>query len=146
MADPDIQTLRLFLSIFDLKNLTRAAQRHNIAPSAVTKRIRDLERHYAVKLFERQSRGVSPTYAGEELARHVGDLFSRLDRLKGTMSEFSLGARRSYEMLPRAAPMSASSRARSKHPRPDNSFPSRRSSDCGPADGPRPIWPQVGRL
>ena len=93
MEDPDIQTLRLFLSIFDLKNLTRAAQRHNIAPSAVTKRIRDLERHYAVKLFERQSRGVSPTYAGEELARHVRDLFSRLDHLKGTMSEFSLGAR-----------------------------------------------------
>jgi DNA-binding transcriptional LysR family regulator len=93
MADPDIQTLRLFLSIFDLKNLTRAARRHNIAPSAVTRRIRDLERHYAVTLFDRQSRGVAPTYAGEELARHVRDLFSRLDHLKGTMSEFSLGAR-----------------------------------------------------
>ena len=53
----------------------------------------DLERHYAVKLFDRRSRGVSPTYAGEELARHVRDLFSRLDHLKRTMSEFSLGAR-----------------------------------------------------
>jgi DNA-binding transcriptional LysR family regulator len=93
MADPDIQTLRLFISIFDLKNLTRAAHRHNIAPSAVTKRIRDLERHYGVELFERKSRGVAPTYAGEEMARHVRDLFSRLDHIKGTMSEFSLGAR-----------------------------------------------------
>lgn len=93
MADPDIQTLRLFLSMVELGNLTHAAQRHNIAPSAVTKRIHDLEDHYEAKLFERQSRGVTPTYAGEELARLVRDLFARMDRIKGTMSEFSLGAR-----------------------------------------------------
>ena len=93
MDDPDIQTLRLFLSIFDLRNLTRAAQRHAIAPSAVTKRIQDLERHYGVALFLRQSRGVAPTPAGEELARHVRDLFSRIDHIKGSMSEFAQGAR-----------------------------------------------------
>jgi DNA-binding transcriptional LysR family regulator len=92
-ADPDIQTLRLFLSIVELGNLTHAARRHNIAPSAVTKRIHDLENHYGAKLFERQSRGVTPTYAGEELARQVRDLFARMDRIKGTMSEFSQGAR-----------------------------------------------------
>jgi DNA-binding transcriptional LysR family regulator len=93
MADPDIQTLRLFLSIAELGNLTHAARRHNIAPSAVTKRIQDLEIHYGATLFERQSRGVVPTYAGEELARQVRDLFARMDRIKGTMSEFSQGAR-----------------------------------------------------
>jgi|ERR1700730_7368053 DNA-binding transcriptional LysR family regulator len=93
MADPDIQTLRLFLSIVELGNLTHAARRHNIAPSAVTKRIHDLENHYGAKLFERQSRGVTPTYAGEELARQVRDLIARIDRIKGTMSEFSQGAR-----------------------------------------------------
>ena len=93
MADPDIQTLRLFLSIFDLRNLTRAAQRHATAPSAVTKRIQDLERHYGVALFRRQSRGVTPTIAGEELARHVRDLFSRIDHIAGAMSEFAQGSR-----------------------------------------------------
>ncbi|MGY8635443.1 LysR family transcriptional regulator [Bradyrhizobium sp. 14AA] len=93
MADPDLQTLRLFLSMVELGNLTHAAQRHNIAPSAVTKRIQDLENHYGAKLFERQPRGVTPTYAGEELARQVRDLFARMDRIEGTMSEFSQGAR-----------------------------------------------------
>jgi len=93
VADPDVQTLRLFLSIFDLRNLTRAAQRHAIAPSAVTKRIQDLERHYGVVLFRRQSRGVAPTTAGEELARHVRDLFSRIDHIAGAMSEFAQGSR-----------------------------------------------------
>jgi DNA-binding transcriptional LysR family regulator len=93
LAYPDIQTLRLFLSIFDLRNLRRAAERHAIAPSAVTKRIQDLEHHYGVELFRRQSRGVVPTIAGEELARHVRDLFSRIDHLGGAMSEFARGSR-----------------------------------------------------
>ena len=93
MPDPDIQTLRLFLSVSDLRNVTHAARRHNIVPSAVTKRIQDLESHYGTRLFERLSRGVAPTYAGEELARQVRELFGRMDRIKGTMSEFSLGAR-----------------------------------------------------
>ena len=93
MADPDLQSLRLFLSTVDLRNLTRAARRHGIAPSAVTKRIKDLEFQYGVELLYRQSRGVAPTAAGEELARHVRDLFSRIDDLRGTMSEFAGGAR-----------------------------------------------------
>jgi DNA-binding transcriptional LysR family regulator len=93
VADPDIQTLRLFLSIVDLRNLTRAARRHGIAPSAVTKRIKDLEYQYGVELFLRQSRGVTPTQSGEELARHVRDLFARIDHIRGTMSEFAEGAR-----------------------------------------------------
>lgn len=93
MGDTDVQTLRLFLSMIELSNLTRAARRHNISPSAVTKRIRNLETFYKVTLFERQSRGVVPTAAGEELARQVRELFSRLDNMKGAMSEFAHGAR-----------------------------------------------------
>lgn len=93
MADADLQTLRLFLSTFDLRNLRRAAERHHIAASAVTTRLRALERHYGVTLFERRPRGVEPTYAGEELARHVRDLFARMGRIEGTMSEFAAGGR-----------------------------------------------------
>ena len=93
MADPDLQTLRLFLSTFDLRNLRRAAERHHIAPSAVTTRLRRLELHYGVTLFERRPRGVAPTDAGEELARHVRDVVARLARIDGVMSEFSVGAR-----------------------------------------------------
>ena len=93
MADTDLQTLRLFLSTFELRNLRRAAERHHIAASAVTTRLRALERHYGVTLFERRPRGVEPTYAGEELARHVRDLLARLNHIEGSMSEFSEGAR-----------------------------------------------------
>ncbi|WP_407529153.1 LysR family transcriptional regulator [Methylobacterium oryzisoli] len=82
MTDPDIQTLRPFLSIFDLRNLRRAAERHTIAPSAVTRRLSELERHDGVTLFDRRPRGVEPTHAGEELARHVRDLLTTLGRIR----------------------------------------------------------------
>ena len=58
MYDPDLQTFRLFLTVHDLGNITRAAERSNIAVSAVTKRLQDLEAHYHVRLFDRQPRGV----------------------------------------------------------------------------------------
>jgi DNA-binding transcriptional LysR family regulator len=93
MYDPDLQTFRLFLAVHDLGNITRAAERSNIAVSAVTKRLQDLEAHYRVRLFDRQARGVRPTPAGDALAHHIRDLLTRLDRLKGTMGEFAEGLR-----------------------------------------------------
>ena len=93
MYDPDLQTFRLFLTVHELGNITRAAERSNIAVSAVTKRLQDLEAHYHVRLFDRQPRGVRPTAAGDALAHDIRDLLARLDRLKGTMSEFAEGVR-----------------------------------------------------
>lgn len=93
MSELDMQTLKLFMSMVELRNLTHAARRHAISPSAVTKRIQELEHYYGVVLFERQSRGVMPTIAGEELARQFGDLLSRMTQIRATMSEFARGAR-----------------------------------------------------
>lgn len=93
MRLPDIQTLRLFLSVHELHSLTKAAQGNNIAVSAVTKRLKELEANYGVLLFERQPRGVRPTAAGDELARHVQQLFIRIDQIAQHMSEFSEGSR-----------------------------------------------------
>ena len=54
MYDPDLQMFKLFLTVHDLGNITRAAEHSNIAVSAVTKRLQDLEAHYHVRLFDRQ--------------------------------------------------------------------------------------------
>lgn len=89
----DLHTLRLFLSVYEQKNLTRAAELHNTATSAVTKRIQDLEQDYKVCLFTRQSRGVEPTPAADELARLSRELFANVDLIAGAMSEFSHGMR-----------------------------------------------------
>ena len=57
MPFPDLQTLDLYLSVYELGHVTHAAERHGISASSVTKRLHDLEEHYGVSLFTRHARG-----------------------------------------------------------------------------------------
>ncbi|MES1986040.1 MAG: LysR family transcriptional regulator [Pseudomonadota bacterium] len=73
-----LRTLRIakhfpyFLAVAEEQNLHRAADRLNIAQSALSRRIADLERELGnVELFERQARGVAITAAGRALAEDV---------------------------------------------------------------------------
>jgi len=57
----DLTTLQLFIAICEEGNLTRASQREAIAPSAVSKRMHDLEQVLQVSLFERHPNGMTLT-------------------------------------------------------------------------------------
>jgi DNA-binding transcriptional LysR family regulator len=89
----DLFTLRLFLTVVEERQIRRAAMRENIAPSAATKRIRDLEEVAGLELFDRQPGGVVPSAAGEVLARHLRLLFENLDELRQELGEYSQGVR-----------------------------------------------------
>jgi DNA-binding transcriptional LysR family regulator len=67
----DLTTLRLFIAVCEEKNLTRAAARESIAASAVSKRLVDFELAFGVTLFERLSKGMVLTPAGEALLHHA---------------------------------------------------------------------------
>ncbi len=61
-------------------SLRRAAERLNIAPSALNRRIAELERELGTPLFERLGpRGMRPTAAGELLLRHIRAQSADLD-------------------------------------------------------------------
>ena len=64
----DLLSLRLFLTICEEKSIGRAAERECIAPSAVTKRVQELEYLFDVKLLYRNAKGTVPTPVGEALA------------------------------------------------------------------------------
>jgi DNA-binding transcriptional LysR family regulator len=87
----DLTTIRIFLSVYHLKSLTRAAEREHIAPSAVSKRIQDIEAEFATPLFYRHPRGVTATPAGDLLARHAQRLMEDFNQMSADLSEFAKG-------------------------------------------------------
>ncbi|MFB9126527.1 LysR family transcriptional regulator [Paraburkholderia dipogonis] len=89
----DLFTLRLFLTVVEEQQMRRAAVRENIAPSAATRRIQDLEEIAGIDLFERLPTGMVPSAAGEVLARHVRLLFDNLDVMRREVAEFTEGVR-----------------------------------------------------
>ena len=63
----DITDLRLFETVARLSSMNRAAAELRPVHCNVTARIRALETHLGILLFERRSNGVVPTPAGQRL-------------------------------------------------------------------------------
>lgn len=89
----DLFTLRLFLTVVEEQQIRRAAMRENIAPSAATRRIQELEEVAGIALFERHPSGMLPSPAGEVLARHVRLMFANLDVMGREVAQFAEGVR-----------------------------------------------------
>ncbi|MCB2376110.1 LysR family transcriptional regulator [Hymenobacter sp. BT635] len=87
---PDFR-LRVFQSVARHLSFTKAAQELFITQPAITKHIRELERSYAQRLFERRGNRVSLTEAGRLLLTHadaVETLHQQLtDQLHGLHAE-----------------------------------------------------------
>lgn len=89
----DLTTLELFLCTVEQGSIAGAAEVKAIVPSAVSRRISDLEHRLGTALLYRLPKGVEPTDAGQALARHARNLLRLTDRMEAEMSEFSEGVR-----------------------------------------------------
>lgn len=63
------QQIQIFLKAVELKNFTQVAKFFNFTPSMVSKTITALEDELDVKLFNRKPHELTPTPAGELLAK-----------------------------------------------------------------------------
>jgi DNA-binding transcriptional LysR family regulator len=79
MVDVDTRLLRAFVAVAEELNFTRAAQRLFVAQQALSSQIRQLESRLGVKLFERTTRKVGLTEAGERLLPHAVAALAALD-------------------------------------------------------------------
>ena len=95
----DLTTLRLFIAVCEEKNLTRAASREGIAASAVSKRMADFELAFGVTLFERLSKGMVLTPAGEALLHHARVTLLNIEKIAVELSEYAQGVRGHVRML-----------------------------------------------
>ena len=74
-----------FLTVCRTGSLTRAAAELHVTQPAVSQHIRQLERHYGCRLFNKTGRGVAPTTAGELLRRELGAMESDEVRLRAEL-------------------------------------------------------------
>jgi DNA-binding transcriptional LysR family regulator len=92
--------LMLLIAICDEGNIHRAAEILKISQPAASKLLKDLEDVLGVSLFDREPRGMRPTWYGEALIRHarialssLAEAGSELEALKtGRFGEVSIGA------------------------------------------------------
>jgi DNA-binding transcriptional LysR family regulator len=63
----DIRHLRNMLAVMEEGSIGKAAQRLNVSQPALTKSIQRLEEHLGVRLFDREARGMKPTFYADSL-------------------------------------------------------------------------------
>jgi DNA-binding transcriptional LysR family regulator len=83
----DIDLLRSFVTIIEVKSFTRAADRLLRTQSAISLQMKRLEDQLECRLFERGGRGVEPTEAGILLLGYARRILSANDELVGRMAE-----------------------------------------------------------
>jgi DNA-binding transcriptional LysR family regulator len=93
VRDIDLKTLRLFVAVCDHRNIARAAEEAHIEPSAISKRIAQLEADLGVPLLARSRRGVEPTGAGVALLEHARSVLFTLERIGNDVAAFGGGLR-----------------------------------------------------
>jgi len=71
------------------RHFTRAAEELHVAQSALSHQIRRLEQELGTELFERTSRRVVPTQAGEAVAARARRVLAELDGVRDELDELS---------------------------------------------------------
>ena len=108
MKDIDLKSLRLLLAVCDRGNIKRAAIEQHIEPSAISKRIAQLESVLGTRLLIRGRRGVQPTPAGEALLEHCRSLEHTLERIEVDAAAFAAGLRGHVRLVATASAIAES--------------------------------------
>jgi len=91
MRDLDLKSLKLLVSVCDHGNIKAAAAQALIEPSAVSKRLSQLEDALGLPLLVRGRKGSEATPAGQVLLEHARSLLFTLDKIEADMARFKSG-------------------------------------------------------
>ncbi|WP_322401745.1 LysR substrate-binding domain-containing protein [Massilia luteola] len=87
----DLVSLSLFSQVVRSGSISKGALLANLAVGAASKRISDLEAAVGAALFERHSRGITPTAAGLALARHAQRILGDVNLLAAELHDHASG-------------------------------------------------------
>jgi DNA-binding transcriptional LysR family regulator len=82
----NIETLKVFYDLVELKNLSRTAQKHGISQSAVSQQLAQLEMTHKCQLVDRKKRPLKLTAAGELFYQACKDILDRYNKLNSELS------------------------------------------------------------
>jgi len=88
---PDLDSLALFVRAADMANLTRAAEASHITVPAASRRLSLLEHQFRAQLFERHSRGLQLTPAGEHLLTLAREVVAGVHHMRAEMANYASG-------------------------------------------------------
>ena len=83
----NLSTYRIFFEVAKQGNISKAAESLYISQPAISKTIVRLEDNLNVKLFKRNSRGVSLTEEGEVLFRHVQEAIHHIEEAENALQK-----------------------------------------------------------
>src|SRR5918993_547431 len=90
-----LKTLTYIVDVSKTGSIRKTAEKLNITPSALTRKIQDFEYELGTPVFERLPQGVRLNAAGELLVRHVRDQISDFERIRSQIADLA-GARRGH--------------------------------------------------
>ena len=85
----DVRRLRYFVAVAEERHFGRAAARLHVTTPPLSQRIRELEQALGLELFERTSRHVSLTAAGERLLLEAREVLRTMDRFTSVAAELA---------------------------------------------------------
>lgn len=88
-----IESLRVFVRVHDLGSITSGGRDLRLTPAVASKRIKELEKHLGVRLFNRTTRSITPTEVGSVFYGEAKSILAALDTAEAKVANFSANPR-----------------------------------------------------
>lgn len=94
-----IDSLRVFVRVMELGSITSGGRDLRLTPAVASKRLKELEKHLGVRLFNRTTRSMTPTEVGRVFYEDAKAILLALDHAEARVASFSDAPRGTIRIL-----------------------------------------------
>jgi len=87
----NLEHIKVFVAVYRTRNFTLVANTLNVAPSSVSRAVASLEDSLKTRLFQRTTRTLTPTQAGEHYFSRVASVIEELENVHKEISDDARG-------------------------------------------------------